>query len=153
MKNRRDRKLFRIVTGVVVVGGLFAPLTVHTRTHHTCVLCRARRTDHASFGFEWRTAGTNAFSEWHAANRPAHEHVWERSSCTRGSNAFGQPTSWECRPIHPIGELPPDIELAFAKLTDGATLTALLQDVVSPDRETQRRAVDHACKWTLARRE
>jgi hypothetical protein len=142
MSKRRIVKISCWIVGILVGVGLLMPVQVHTRTRHTCLLCRQERTDYRLCGYNWQSSHTNEFSAWYDSHLPAHAHIWERSSCTRGWNIFGQTVSWSCPRIHPIGLLPPRTELEFAERADEAALTAFFENIRSPDRETQRRAVD-----------
>lgn len=122
----------------------FFDVTVDKRTIYTCLLCRAERTCHRTLGTPWMAEHDTALTAWYASRQGPHEHRWTRCSCTRGSNLFGRPTSWACGRNHPIAELPPEAELAFAEKADAAQWKAFLDGVLSADRKDQERAVNEA---------
>src|SRR5687767_490376 len=114
--NRKRLWKFALVA-VVLIGSVavVAPIQVHTRTRHTCLLCRVERTEQIFMGFEWESYRKTEFTDWHDAHLPEHSHRWTRSSCTRGRDIFGLTVSWACGPTHPIGRLPPPIQRTFAE--------------------------------------
>lgn len=137
-------KLLAWALGVVVSTLAFFDVTVHERTIYTCLLCRAEKTSHRSFGQSWVTERDTEFTGWYARHGGIHAHRWTRCSCTRGSNLFGQPTRWACGQNHPIGLLQPRIEREFAERADPADWKAFMDGVLSSDRKIQQGAVDAA---------
>ena len=147
MSKRSIIKIACWVVGALVVVGLLMPITVHRRVIHTCLLCRAERTDHKLFGISWQALRDTEFTGWHRSHQPAHEHSWQRCSCWRGRNIFGQSISWTCGPIHPIGRLQPKAQREFAEKADAAILSAFYKGILSTNQEAQKQAV--AMAWDI----
>ncbi|MEW6302253.1 MAG: hypothetical protein AB1705_02205 [Verrucomicrobiota bacterium] len=133
-----------IVWCVSVIATLLAllPVTVHKRTIYTCMLCRAERTNHTLFGYDWEEHRDTGFTGWYVMNRPAHEHEWTRISCVRGRNVFGMTTSWGCGPRHPLCDIRPEVLKRYAERVDQQTMDAYFAGVLSTNREMQKSAVE-----------
>jgi hypothetical protein len=126
----------------VLLGGLAAlSVTAGSRTVFVCPHCTTRQTRWYYLGFSGRYDEANEFTEWFLAHRPAHQHSWERCSCTRGYNALGMTTYWGCAPVHPVSTVPPELLREFAEQADSETLDAYFRDVASDDPKLQEQAV------------
>lgn len=133
--------------GVLIALAVLATTVVHSRTIYTCLHCRAERTNHRLFGYPWQSLCDTEFTKWYLAHKPAHEHSWERCSCTRGRNIFGGTIRWACGRIHPIGLFPPQEQRKFAEVASATELSAFYQGILSTNRETQKEAIESA--WNV----
>ncbi len=137
------------VAGATVIGMfvLFGPLTIRTRGHLGCCVCRMERTEHSLLGIAFHTDRDNDFAEWYLAHHPRHEHDWRRSGCTVGISAIGWPTYFACGRIHPVAILQPSVLLWYCQQADEATRRAYFEGIQSTDPAVQQQTVDAVNAW------
>jgi hypothetical protein len=137
------RKRFLLIL-IILAAALAFPVTVHSRTKFTCVLCRSERTDHSTFGYKWQSFRSNAMTDWFLEQRGEHSHHWARTSCTRSQNALGMTTKWACGSYHPIDRLPIEIQLRFHETVEQSATVAFFDAMTSDDADLQQKTITGA---------
>ena len=133
-------RFWHIILAIVVGGFLVMALgsfEAGSSVSYTCVLCRLGRVDKTMFGLKSTSFYENECSRWYPKNvEPSHTHIWERGTCARMLNGFGQSMGFGCSPGRfPIWLLPPSTQMnvyqhfkdrqkakeLFSNLTDAKT--------------------------------
>jgi hypothetical protein len=127
-----------------------AAFPVYMRIPEQCVLCRAERNEYHVFGMSFSGGyhEDGQFTQWYAAHRPSHTHIWHCSAvgCLPERNFFGLPLTLYMMKGHPILHLRASDELRFVQQADEATLRQFFSDAGSGEVGAPRRAADTARK-------
>jgi hypothetical protein len=129
-----------LIIAVALILGGFLVVALGSREagssmSYTCVVCRLGRVEKTVFGS--KSSSLNECSRWYPKNvEPSHTHIWERGTCARILNGFGQSMGFGCSPGRfPIWMLSPSIQMKvyqhfkdrqkakelFSNLTDAKT--------------------------------
>jgi hypothetical protein len=106
-----------IIIAALILGG-FLVVDLRSRvagssTTYTCVVCRLGQVEKTVLALKSSSFYENECSRWYQQNvEPNHTHIWERGTCTKMLNGFGQSMGFACMPGHfPIWMLSPSTQM------------------------------------------
>jgi hypothetical protein len=119
---------------------------------YTCVLCRLDRVEKILYGLKNSSFFENECSQWYPKNvESTHTHIWERGTCARMLNGFGQRIGFACSPGRfPIRLLSPSTQMrVYQHFKDRQKAKALFSNLTDAKTHNDRLDEDDDSKGHL----
>lgn len=122
-----------LLLAIIVAAGFFE---FYSFTQHTCLECRATRTERRILGIPFRHITYDAYSTSVIAHDPSHQHHWKWWGSIHTMNSF------VCGRQHPIWQIPISVQAKYSQLVPASELRLALEAIDSPDRKTADAAIN-----------